>query len=157
MCQLWMFWDLAMKRLRGLSTICKSRWGWIVSMTNWAPLLCVSKWVRRWTALAKLCRVWRYGSLNWTKTLRPIHVGCVIVDFWMRRICMNMWRRNMLRHMRTIHNGLSSNIARKYLDWWWLVVHRRDDLDYTWGRFFGVCMNGHLGYITFLCRNLKVI
>ena len=30
MCQLWMFWDLAMKRLRGLSTICKSRWGWIV-------------------------------------------------------------------------------------------------------------------------------
>ena len=35
--------DLAMKRLRGPSTICKSLWGWIDSMTNWAPWLCVSK------------------------------------------------------------------------------------------------------------------
>ena len=37
-----------------------------------------------------LSRLALYGSLNWTKTLRPIHVGCAIVDFWMRRICMNM-------------------------------------------------------------------
>ena len=60
----------------------------------------------------------------------------------------------MLRRMRMIHNGLSSNIARKYLDW----RSTGGMALITWVLFFwGVCRNGHLGYITFVPRYLKVI